>query len=173
MEANAMRAARSVPLVVLTCLLCAASAGAVEIGEDAPKFANPNVAGEYLRSSVVFGKKWVVVNFFATWCVPCKEELPTLEALQDELGAETVQVIVFATDKEKNDVKSFFEQRRSPLTVLLDPYQVTYLRFDKAEDGLPTTFLIGPDGKIAMKGIPSSAEFIAAIRQRITGGGAP
>lgn len=165
-----MRAARPVPFALFAMLLCAVAAGAVEVGEEAPKFANPTVAGDYVRSSVVIGKRWVVVNFFATWCVPCKEELPSLEGLQSEVGMETVQVIVFATDKAKEDVKAYFEQRRTPLTVLLDPYQVTYLRYNKAEDGLPTTFLISPEGKIEMRGVPSSVEFIAAVREKILAG---
>jgi thiol-disulfide isomerase/thioredoxin len=147
--------------------LCAVGAGAVETGQEAPKFANPDLKGNYVRFANVVGKKWVVVNFFATWCVPCKEEFPALEALQTEIGADKLQVVVFATDKEKVDVTDYFAQRPTNVTILLDPYQVTYLRYNSKDDGLPTSFLVGPDGKIEMKGVPSNVEFIKRMRLRM------
>jgi thiol-disulfide isomerase/thioredoxin len=157
-------------LAVLTFVLvtvCAGLSRAAEAGDDAPKFANPDLKGNYVLSTAIFGKKWAIVNFFATWCVPCKEELPALEALQLEVGPEKVRVVVFATDKEKDKVKEFFEQKPTNLTILLDPYQVTYLRYNASEDGLPTIFLISPEGKVAMKHVGYSADFIKELRAKI------
>ena len=162
-----LRAPRAALLSLLLVALSAGLLQAAEAGEDAPKFANPDLKGNYVRHATVVGKKWVIVNFFATWCVPCKEELPTLEALQLEAGPDKVQILVFATDKEKDLVKEYFEQKPTNLTILLDPYQVTYLRYNKAEDGLPTIFLVSPEGKIVMKHVGYSAEFIKELRGKI------
>ena len=167
-EAHRSRGAGRTVLAALFLLaLSAGAAGAAEAGEAAPKFANPDLKGNYVRYATVVGKKWIVIDFFATWCVPCKEELPSLEALQLEAGADKLQILVFATDKEKDKVREFFDQKPTNLTILLDPYQVTYLRYNAAEDGLPTVFLINREGKIEMKQIGYSAEFIKQLRARI------
>jgi thiol-disulfide isomerase/thioredoxin len=167
------RAPRRAFLALALGALAAALLPAAEAGDDAPKFANPDLKGNYVASSKVVGRKWVIVSFFATWCVPCKEELPTLEALQLEAGADKLQVLVFATDKEKEKVKEFFEQKPTNLTVLLDPYQVAYLRYNAAEDGLPTIFLLNPQGKIEAKHIGYSPEFIKELRGKILPAGTP
>jgi thiol-disulfide isomerase/thioredoxin len=113
------------------------------------------------------GSKWVIVNFFATWCEPCKEELPELEKMQEEIGTEKLQIIVFATDKEKSDVKEYFSKRPTNLTVLLDPYQMAYQRYNDAKDGIPTIFLIDKQGKLAMSHVGYDPEFIAKMRATI------
>lgn len=160
-------AGRPALLCFVLVAICAGLLHAVETGDEAPKFANPDLNGNYVRHATVVGKKWVIVNFFATWCVPCKEELPALEALQMEAGADRVQIVVFATDKEKEKVKAYFEQKPTNLTILLDPYQVAYLRYNTAQDGLPTIFLVNPDGKIEMKHVGYSPEFIKELRGKI------
>ena len=150
-------------------MFVAAMGFGVEVGDDAPKFANPDLEGRYVRHASVVGTKWVIVNFFATWCEPCKEELPELELLQEEIGTEELQIIVFATDKEKGDVKEYFQKRPTNLTVLLDPYQMAYQRYNDPADGIPTIFLIDKEGKLAMAHVGYDPEFIAGMRDKIVG----
>ncbi len=91
--------------------------------------------------------KWVVVNFWATWCAPCRKEMPELSALH--AMREEIEVVGLAyEDIEVDDMKAFLE--KLPVTypiVIVDTY-------NPPEDfavprGLPMTYLIAPDGKVA------------------------
>ena len=166
MNRTPIRPLALVVLLLVGSVLC----HAIEVGDDAPKFANPDLGGRYVRHATVVGAKWVIVNFFATWCEPCKEELPELEALQKEVGTDDLQIIVFATDKEKAKVKEFFQKRPTNLTILLDPYQMAYQRYNDPKDGIPTIFLVDKQGKLAMAHVGFDPEFIAKMRETILEG---
>lgn len=123
--------------------------------------ANPGVVAETaamprLQARTVAGEdydlaghrgKWVVVNFWATWCGPCLQEMPELSALH--AMRDNVEVVGLAyEDIEPDDMRAFLEKHpvAYPI-VILDPY-------DPPKDfatprGLPMTYLIGPDGKVA------------------------
>ncbi|MBT3204617.1 MAG: TlpA family protein disulfide reductase [Gammaproteobacteria bacterium] len=91
--------------------------------------------------------KWVVVNYWATWCPPCREEMPELQAFHDK--HEKTDGVVLGLNTEviaEDDIKEF-----------LDDYFVTYpnFRVGPVSDtelgkvpGLPTTFLVSPEGKV-------------------------
>lgn len=160
---------RTLVVVALLAAIVLPAAGALEIGDPAPKFANPDLGGTYVRHTGLIGTRWVIISFFATWCVPCKEELPELETLQREAGPERLAVLVFATDAERKDVAAYFAQRPTNTTVLLDPYQVTYARYNGEDNSLPTIFLVSPEGSIVIKHVGYSPDVIREIRGKILG----
>ena len=93
--------------------------------------------------------KWVVVNFWATWCKPCVKEMPDLSAL--DTMRDHVQVVGLAyDDSDPKDIRAFLAKH--PVS-----YPVAIVStFEPMESfatprGLPTTYLIGPDGKMAKK----------------------
>ncbi len=93
-----------------------------------------------------YAGKVVLLNFWATWCAPCREEMPALDRLQGEMGGDDFQVLTVATGRnapEKID-RFFAETGVQNLPVLLDPKQ--QLSREMAVVGLPVTVLIDRDG---------------------------
>jgi thiol-disulfide isomerase/thioredoxin len=88
----------------------------------------------------------LVVNFWATWCAPCREELPSLERLRDALRDKPVQVLAVNVNEGESRVRRFLTEVLLHLPVLLD-------RNGEAQRawrvrGLPATFLLDQDGAI-------------------------
>jgi peroxiredoxin len=137
-------------LVSLGFLLCTCSGFTLETGDKAPPFVNLDLSKHHVLSKNYLGQGWVILDFFATDCEGCKKELPVVEQLYRDFSEQDLEVIVFATDPEGADVVSpFFENRPTPLTVLLDHYQVTVKKYGVEE--IPSLFLIDPEGFIVHK----------------------
>ncbi|MDB6176773.1 TlpA disulfide reductase family protein [Paracoccus sp. Z330] len=129
----------------------AQSAGLAKLvpADDAPAvpdttFTDPD-GGEHRLAD--YKGKVVLLNFWATWCAPCREEMPSLEELQAELGGEDFQVVPIATGRNAPEkIDKFFEETGvSNLPVLLDPKQKLARQMGVA--GLPVTILIDRDGQ--------------------------
>ena len=91
--------------------------------------------------------KYLVVNFWATWCAPCRKEMPTLSDLQDRMRGEAFEVVTIATGRNPPPaMKRFFEEIGvSNLPLHRDPKQE--IARDMAVLGLPITVIIDPEGR--------------------------
>ncbi|MEM0949918.1 MAG: TlpA disulfide reductase family protein [Pseudomonadota bacterium] len=91
--------------------------------------------------------KHIVLNFWATWCAPCRKEMPALDALQQEFGGDAFEVVTLATGRNKlAGITRFFEEESiTALPVLLDPKQA--VAREMAVLGLPITVIIDPEGR--------------------------
>ena len=155
-----MRKTASILLVLLLPVIAVSS---LEIGEMAASFANPDLEGKYLLSKNVVGKGWIIVDFFATWCEPCKKEILHLEEMLETYGEDELTVLVFATDREGGSVvKPYFAENPTTLRVVLDRYGVTSDRY--GVETIPTVFLLNPDGEIVVKGVGYSEEVIEEMK---------
>ena len=86
----------------------------------------------------------VLVNFWATWCEPCRLEMPSMQRLRDRLGKRFV-VLAVNVDEPDARVRNFIAQTKLDLTVLMDPGKTVSRAWGVRV--LPTSFLIGPDGR--------------------------
>ncbi|MDE3027167.1 MAG: TlpA family protein disulfide reductase [Paracoccaceae bacterium] len=94
-----------------------------------------------------FRGKVVLLNVWATWCIPCREEMPTLDALEAQLGGKDFQVVALSIDKAGFPaIKKFFTEYK---IAHLNPYLAESLRVAAAFAvyGLPTTILIDRNGR--------------------------
>lgn len=107
-------------------------------------FSNP--AGETLSLADSNGKIRVL-NFWATWCFPCREEMPTLDALQKQLGGDDFEVLTIATGFNNLDgIERFLEQAEvTALPILLDPDSSLGAEFGAI--GLPLTVILNREGQ--------------------------
>lgn len=112
----------------------------------APDFALESLDGQTVRLSDFHGKA-VLVNFWATWCQPCKVEMPWFEQMQRQYGAQDLQVLGIAkNDSSKADIAAFANRVGVSYPILIGQDSV-----DKAYGGVqfwPSTFFIGRDGNI-------------------------
>lgn len=90
--------------------------------------------------------KHVLLNFWATWCAPCREEMPSLSALQDRMGGADFEVVTIATGRNTVEgVERFFDEVGvSNLPVLIDDGSMAR---DMGVLGLPITVILDPDGR--------------------------
>jgi len=111
----------------------------------APDTAFRDEAGAEITLEAYAGR-WVVVNFWATWCAPCRVEMPTLSALQSALGGDDLAVVTIATGR--NDAAAmerfFAEIGVDNLPMFTDPRSA--LARDFGVMGLPVTVILDPEG---------------------------
>jgi thiol-disulfide isomerase/thioredoxin len=101
--------------------------------------------GEFTLAS--FEGKHVLVNFWATWCAPCRKEMPMLSELQTEFGGESFEVVTIATGRnDLTGIKRFLDEIEvDNLPLYLDPKSA--LARDMAVLGLPITVILDPEGR--------------------------
>lgn len=140
-------------------------------GQAAPQFELASLDGKKVRLADFKGKA-VLLNFWATYCQPCKIEMPWFVQLQDKYGPEGLQVIGIAMDDaSESDISKFAEKMGVNYPILLGKEDT-----GEAYGGipfLPTTFYIGRDGKVVDKvfGLKGRAEIEESVKKALSGGG--
>jgi peroxiredoxin len=95
------------------------------------------------------------VNFWATWCPPCRKEMPDLEKLYEELKDKGF-VILAISDEEADKVKPFVTERNVTYPILLDPGRKVNDLFQV--EGIPKSFVYDRDGKLVAESIDMRTE---------------
>lgn len=121
-----------------------------QAGEPAPLFSLPGADGtvslEALRGKVV------LVDFWASWCAPCKQSFPWLSQLQARLGPRGLQVVALNLDREREAADAFLRELQprlsAPLLVAYDSAGETPRRYRVR--GMPTSVLVGADGQVLL-----------------------
>ena len=118
------------------------------VNNPAPDFSLSGPGGE-VRLSALKGNL-VLVHFWATWCPPCREELPSLAKLNAQMAGKPFRLLAVSIDKDGNAaVQKLFGQLTITLPVLLDPTAEVARQYGTT--GVPETFIVSPTGVILKK----------------------
>jgi peroxiredoxin len=124
------------------------SAQQLKIGDAAPDFTLTALDGKQVSISSLRGRV-ILLDFWATWCAPCKTEVPRFVRFQKELGPKGFQVIGISMDDTDAPVRKFYSEFKMNYPVAMGT-EVVATKYGGVL-GLPLTFLIGRDGKIRAK----------------------
>ena len=122
----------------------AGTPGHARVGEPAPGWSEPTTQGSSLSLATLHGKL-VYLNFFATWCPPCNEEAPAIDALAREYRARGVQVVGVDVLENARKAAEFARTHRLSYPVIVDDGT---LRDQYAINGLPVHAFIDRDGVV-------------------------
>lgn len=154
-----------------------------EVGEEVENFTlrplNAEAAGlkvvsleNYVGPEKTERKKAVIISFFATYCEPCKRELPFLQALYNEYKDKDLLVLSVSIDKEEAEVKKvqdLIEQHKLTYPVLHDRYNIVAKRYFVQK--LPNLYIIDENQKVTKVGIGyddnASTEILAEVRKTL------
>jgi thiol-disulfide isomerase/thioredoxin len=116
----------------------------------APNFKLEDIDGEEFELKSTRGK-WVFLHFWATWCGPCRKEMPTIQALSETINEDKLHFILVNTAEDEDTIFRFLGIVAPNLTSMMDKDgQVSEIWKPR---GLPTTFLIDPEGIVRYQAI--------------------
>ena len=118
------------------------------ISSKAPDFILKDLNGKTVSLSAFRGKV-VLLNFWATWCPPCRAEMPSLNKLYNMLKPRGLEVVAVSTDRSISDIKDFIKSHRVSFPILFDSDRSGAKQYRVFS--MPTTFLIDRKGMIVEK----------------------
>lgn len=147
--------------------LCGASAltQAAQEGDMAPAFSLPTLDQSNEISLHATNGKIRYLDFWASWCAPCRVSLPQIVALQEDLGGEHFEVIAINVDEDLAAAERFLKRYPVNYTVLSDADGDISARYELP--GMPTSFVLNETGEITLRHIGFKQGDMAAIRQHI------
>jgi peroxiredoxin len=152
MDSKLIAKSRCVRVVFLSLFLFGMAASPPLVGGPAPTFKLETVDGQILNLSDLKGQ-FVILNFWATWCVPCVKEMPEFQKAHQSLN-QKVKIIGINLAESKEQVNDYIRGKGYSFPILLDGYGNVSQEYEVLH--LPVTFFITPDG---------------VIREKIFGGG--
>ena len=144
---------RNAVLVLATVLVALSVVVPAQAGKKAPDFTLKTSDGKVVKLSKLKGKV-VVINFWATWCGPCRSEIPAFNELYKQYAERGVEFIGISVDEGGwSDVKPFVEKMHMAYPVVLGDAALT--RLYGGVDAIPTTFVVDRDGFLVERHIGS------------------
>ena len=114
------------------------------VGQPAPAFSLQTVDGQTVSLADLRGRP-VIVNFWASWCLPCRDEFPLLAAAYDKYAPQGLQIVGVIHDDGPQTATDFAKQFLATWPLVLDPGDATYEAYDGGV-GVPISYYIDRDG---------------------------
>ncbi len=115
------------------------------VGFRAPGFSGPTLQGQSLSLADYRGKV-VMINFWATWCIPCRVEMPSMENLHEKYRGKNFEILAISGGEGKSMVQPFIENLNLSFPVLLDEQFEVHSKYQVS--AIPSTFLVDKSGVI-------------------------
>jgi cytochrome c biogenesis protein CcmG/thiol:disulfide interchange protein DsbE len=144
MKIRMRRAGCAMAAACLAGLLAVGSAAAIEQGAQAPQFDLPGKEGPVQLAK--YQGKFVYVDFWASWCGPCRQSFPWLNEMQARYGARGLQVVGVNLDAKGEDARKFLAEYPARFQIAFDAAGATPRAY--GIKGMPSSVLVGPDGKV-------------------------
>lgn len=113
-----------------------------------------------------YKNKTVIVTFWATWCIPCRIEMPSMQRAWEKFDKDSVMMLGINVGEDAEAISGFLEEVPVKFPILMDKNSLTMRQWYVI--GLPTTYVVNPDGKVVYKAIGGrewdDEYFISAIR---------
>ena len=148
---------------LVASLLLALTTGAAAADLAAPSFELPGVTG-VVRLADLRGKL-VYVDFWASWCAPCRQSFPWMNAMQEKYAAQGLQIIAINVDVKREDAERFLGALPAAFRVAFDPAGATPRSY--AIKGMPTSVLVDAQGKIIATQVGFQTREQDALEQKI------
>lgn len=136
----------------------------VAVGDTAPSFSVVADNGQTVTRAN-FGGRLLVLNFWATWCPPCIQELPSLDAFAQQMKAKGVVVVGVSVDKNEQTYRQFLDRARVSFMTARDPEAGVSSNYGTFK--YPETYIINSDGKVVEKFIGPENWMDPKILERI------
>ncbi|SEO45185.1 Thiol-disulfide isomerase or thioredoxin [Duganella sp. CF517] len=133
--------------ILLAATLGASSAFALEKGAPAPQFDLQGMDGAVQLAKLT--GKVVYVDFWASWCGPCRQSFPWMNEMQAKYGPRGLQIVGINVDAKSEDAKTFLAATPAKFTIAFDPKGATPRQY--GIKGMPSSVLIGADGKVLLE----------------------
>ena len=156
---------RSVCAILVGALLPVACLQAAEIASARSDFRLPTLAGDRELTLRDLEGKVVYLDFWASWCGPCRKSLPLYEGLYQELGSEQFDIVAINLDDNREDAVRFLEEHPVSYTILLDPKGSTAAAWQVR--AMPTSFLLDAQGQVIREYAGFEPSHIEEIRHDI------
>ena len=153
--------------LLLLLLPISAAVSAVEIGRQAPAFELETLGVMGTRSLVDFRGKIVLLDFWASWCGPCRKSLPLYNQMYNELGDTNFEIIAINTDEDPADGLRFLERYPVDYLVLKDPVATVPPLYQLKV--MPSSYLIDQNGVIQNIFAGFREGEMAAVRNAVEG----
>jgi cytochrome c biogenesis protein CcmG, thiol:disulfide interchange protein DsbE len=133
-------------LVIVAVVMTALPGNALERGDAAPNISLPTIEGkveiEQLRG------RWLYVDFWASWCAPCKQSFPFMNAMRAKFRDRGLEIVAINVDAKRADADRFLKQVPADFIVAFDSSGDSAKRF--AVKSMPSAYLIDPKGRVRM-----------------------